>query len=537
MADPQVVAQQPTAQQPKVGFLRELGLLDSTMIVAGSMIGSGIFIVSAQMARETGAAGWVLVTWIVTGLLTITGALCYGELAARMPHVGGQYAYLRQLYSPLVGFLYGWTFFLVIQTGTIAAVAIGFARFLGVLAPAVSKDNYLIAPVALSEGYALSLNTQQLVAILMMVLLTFINVGGLRLGRWIQNVFTTTKTLALIALIGVGLVMGFDADVVRANFEAPFAPVDPATLSSGLGAPPISAALGLMGLLIALGVAQVGSLFSSDAWNNLTFTAGEVKDPRRTIPRALALGTGLVILLYVLANVAYLVTLPLSAIKAAPDDRVATATLNAIFGAAGASIMAIFIVISTFGCNNGLVLAGARVYYAMARDGLFFRPVGSLNHKRVPGVALWLQCAWACLLVLPRTVTTTPAAISGGAPTVAYGNLYGQLLDYVIFAVLIFYVLTVAGVFRLRGRAADAAGALRAASATGAATSAGGDGGARHPLAALLSIGIAVAIMGSLIFYKTETTWPGLLIVLTGIPVFLVWRRTATPMAAEAAPE
>lgn len=522
---------------PQVGFRRELGLLDSTMIVAGSMIGSGIFIVSAEIARQVGSSGWLLATWVVTGLLTITGALCYGELAARMPHVGGQYAYLRQLYSPLVGFLYGWTFFLVIQTGTIAAVAVGFARFLGVLVPAISKDNYLVEPVRISAGYALSLNTQQLVGILMMVLLTLINAGGLRLGRWIQNVFTTTKTLALIALIGVGLLLGWNAEAVSANFAAPWTPVSPATLTSGFGwVPDISAAAGLLGLLVALGVAQVGSLFSSDAWNNLTFTAGEVKDPRRTIPRALALGTGAVILLYVLANVAYLVTLPLPAIGAAPDDRVATAALNAIFGTTGAVIMAVAIVISTFGCNNGLVLAGARVYYAMARDGLFFRPVGTLNPRRVPGVALWLQCLWACLLVLPRTVTTTTDA--AGAATVSYGNLYGQLLDYVVFAVLIFYVLTVGGVFRLRGRTTPvAAGGASVAGAARKSGEADADRGARHPIAALLSIGIALAIMLALILYRTDTTWPGLLIVLTGIPVYAVWRRKGSPMAAEAAPE
>ena len=515
---PPRVADPSVAQSSQPGFLRELGLLDSTMIVAGSMIGSGIFIVSADIARTTGGAGWVLVTWIVTGLLTITGALCYGELATRMPHVGGQYAYLRELYSPFVGFLYGWTFFLVIQTGTIAAVAVGFARFLGVLVPSISPTNDLVHPVDLSHDYALSLNTQQLVAVLMMVLLTAINTGGIRLGRWIQNVFTTTKTLALMLLIAVGLVAGCDAEVVRANFTAPFATVAPVTLDSGFGfIPDLSAAAGLLGLLVALGVAQVGSLFSSDAWNNLTFAAGEVKDPRRTIPRALALGTGLVIGLYVLANVAYLVTLPLDAIKTAPDDRVATATLEAIFGGIGASLMAVFIVVSTFGCNNGLVLAGARVTYAMARDGLFFRPVGTLNARRVPGVALWLQCAWACLLVLPRTINRALDPTTG-AEVITHGNLYGQLLDYVISAVLLFYLLTVGGVFRLRGRDA-------------------GETGARHPLAAVLSLAIAAAILLSLVLFKTKTTWLGMVIVLTGIPVYLLWRRGGRPLAGGTTPE
>ena len=523
MADPPVVASQPALPAKPTGFLRELGLLDSTMIVAGSMIGSGIFIVSADIARTVGSSGWLLLTWVITGALTIAGALCYGELAARMPHVGGQYAYLRELYSPLVGFLYGWTFFLVIQTGTIAAVAVGFSRYLGVLLHGIGPTDWIVRPVHLSDGYALSLSMQQLVAIVMLVVLTAINSRGLRLGRWIQNVFTSTKTVALLLLIGVGLLVGWNAEAVRANFTDLWTPVAPADIASGFAwAPTLTAAAGMLGLLVALGVSQVGSLFSSDAWNNITFTAGEVKDPRRTIPRALALGTGLVILLYLLANVAYLVTLPLDAIKTAPDDRVATATLNAIFGSTGAAIMAVAIVISTFGCNNGLVLAGARVYYAMARDGLFFRPVGTLNSRRVPGVALWLQCLWACVLVLPRTISR---AADG---TVSYGNLYGNLLDYVVFSVLIFYILTIAGLFILRRRPAPAA----AGAASAAPPSSSG-----YPLVPALYIVVATAIMIALLLYKTDTTWPGLLIVLTGIPVFLLWRRGAAPLAPETTPE
>ena len=531
MADPHAVASSPgaspgsppgspsTASPPATGFLRELGLLDSTMIVAGSMIGSGIFIVSAEIARTTGSAGWLLLTWVVTGLLTITGALCYGELAARMPRVGGQYAYLRELYSPLVGFLYGWTFFLVIQTGTIAAVAVGFSRYLGVLLPGIGPTDWIVRPIPLSEGYALSLSLQQFVAIVMLVVLTAINSRGLRPGRWIQNVFTSTKTVALVLLIAVGLLAGWNAEAVRANFTDLWTPVAPAEIRSGFGwAPTLTAGAGLLGLLVALGVSQVGSLFSSDAWNNITFTAGEVKEPRRTIPRALALGTALVIVLYLLANLAYLVTLPLDAIKTAPDDRVATATLNAIFGSTGAAIMAVAIVISTFGCNNGLVLAGARVYYAMARDGLFFRPVGTLNARRVPGVALWLQCLWACVLVLPRTVSHA----ADGSTT--YGNLYNNLLDYVVFSVLIFYALTIAGLFILRRRTV----------AAGAA--AGAPGAAGSPLVPVLYVVVALAIMVALLLYKTDTTWPGVIIVLTGIPVFLLWRRGA-PLAPETAPE
>ena len=497
----------------RTGFVRDLGLWDSTMIVAGSMIGSGIFIVSADIARVVGSTGWLLVAWAIAGFLTVTGALCYGELAARMPKVGGQYAYLRELYSPLVGFLYGWAFFLVIQTGTIAAVAVGFSRFLGVLVPSVSPDSYIISPIALSDGYALSLNTQQLVGLVMLVVLTAINSRGLRLGRLIQNVFTSTKTVALLLLIALGLFAGWNAEAVHANFSSMWTPVAPQALTSTFSwAPTITAGAGALGLVIALCVSQTGSLFSSDAWNNITFTAGEVKDPRRTIPRALALGTGVVIVLYMLANLAYLVTLPLDAIRTAPDDRVATAVLSHIFGPVGATMMAVAIVISTFGCNNGLVLAGARVYYAMARDGLFFRKVGTLNDKRVPGVALWLQCAWACVLVLPRTVKHLP----GGG--VEYGNLYNNLLDYVIFSVLIFYVLTVAGLFILRRRLPQA-GDRRMPG---------------YPLVPVLYIVMAVVIMAVLIAYKTDTTWPGLLIVLTGIPVFFLWRLTGAQGATSA---
>ncbi len=514
MADAGTEVQQPQGA-PRTGFVRELGLLDSTMIVAGSMIGSGIFIVSADIARQVGSSGWLLMTWVITGLLTMAAAFSYGELAAQMPQVGGQYAYLRELYSPLVGFLFGWAMLLVIQTGTIAAVAVGFARYLGVLVPGISPTTWIVEPVHLSETYAVSLSSQQLVGILMLVALTLINARGLRLGRWIQNVFTSTKTVALVALIAVGLLLGWNADAVRANFSAPWTPVGAATITSPFSwAPAVSASLGALGLFVALGVAQVGSLFSSDAWNNITFAAGEVKDPRRTIPRALVYGTGLVVLLYVLANVAYLVTLPLPAIQAAPDDRVATAVLQRIFGDAGASIMAVAIVISTFGCNNGLVLAGARVYYAMARDGLFFRRVGTLNAARVPGVALGLQCLWSCLLVLPRTITRS----ADGAVT--YGNLYSNLLAYVVFSVLIFYVLAIAGLFILRRRAPAGAGPRAA----------------RTPFVPALYIVAAIAIMAALFVYQFDTTWPGLVIVLTGIPVYVLWRMFgAAPASADAA--
>jgi len=389
-------------------FHRELGLLDSTMIVAGSMIGSGIYIVSADIARHVGSPGWLLMTWVITGLLTVTAALSYGELAAMMPNAGGQYVYLRESYSPLWGFLYGWTLFLVIQSGTIAAVAVGFARYLGVLVPAISPEAWIVPPIDLSSGYAISLSTQQLAAVALIALLTYLNTHGVRLGKLIQNTFTSAKTLSLLALVP--------------SASSPAALASPGELRATVDDPrrghrrvarlPLPAAAlrrrSALGLFIALCVAQVGSIFSADAWNNITFTAGEVKDPRRNVPLSLALGTILVVGLYTMINVAYLCALPLESIQTAADDRVATAALDAILGNAGAVIMAIAIMISTFGCNNGLILAGARVYYAMAQDGLFFAPTGRLNQARVPTVGLVLQCLWASFLVLPRTRAVAP---------------------------------------------------------------------------------------------------------------------------------
>jgi APA family basic amino acid/polyamine antiporter len=481
------------------------------MIVAGSMIGSGIFIVPADIARQVGSSGWLLMVWVVTGLLTIAAALSYGELAAMMPRAGGQYVYLREAYSPLWGFLYGWTLFLVIQTGTIAAVAVGFARFLGVLIPAISPTSWILPPVNLSQSYAISLSVQQLVGILLIVFLTWLNTRGIHLGKLIQNTFTSAKTLSLIALIFLGIFVGRNAGAVAANFSNMWTPQNAATIQPEIGGLPATAAtLGAFGLFVALCVSQVGSLFSADAWNNITFTAGEVKEPRRNIPLSLAYGTMLVIGLYILANVAYLCTLPLEAIKTAPDDRVATAALSVIFGPAGAGIMAVAIIISTFGCNNGLILAGARVYYAMARDGLFFRSTGRLNARHVPAWGLVLQGIWASFLVLPRT----RLAPVNGVPQ--YGNLYSNLLDYVVFSVLIFYILTIAGIFVLRRKRPDAERPYRAFG---------------YPVVPLLYILAAAAILVILLFYKTSTTWPGLLIVLTGIPVYLVWRRLGTPQA------
>lgn len=478
-------------------FKRGLGLYDSTMVVAGSMIGSGIFIVSAAMARQLGSPGWLLVAWVVTGVLTIAAALSYGELAGMMPRAGGQYVYLREAYSPLWGFLYGWTLFTVIQTGTIAAVAVAFGRFTGVLFPAIAENRYLIEPVHVSSGYALSLSTAQLLAVALIVLLTWTNTRGLEYGKLVQNTFTTAKTGALAALILVGLVIGWNAGAVGANFGQFWTPRGFEPIAEGV------AVTSAFGIFIALCVAQTGSLFSADAWNNITFTAGEVKDPRRNIPLSLALGTIIVISLYLLANLAYLVTLPLEAIQQAPSDRVATSTLDAIFPGLGAGIMAAAIMVSTFGCNNGLILAGARAYYAMARDGLFFRRAGELNAAKVPAWGLLLQGIWAAALVLPRTYN--PA-------TGQYGNLYGNLLDYVISAALLFYVLTIAGVFRLRATRPDAERPYRAFG---------------YPVVPALYIVGALTILVVLLIYRPATTWPGFLIVLLGIPVFLGIRRPA----------
>src|SRR5947207_7928216 len=395
------------------------------------MTGSGIFIVSGGISKEVGSPGWLLVVWIVTGLLTVAAALSYGELAAMMPKAGGQYVYLREAFSPLWGFLYGWTLFLVIQTGTIAAVAVGFARYTGVLIPWVSEKNYLIEPIRFG-GYAVSLSTAQFIGLLMIALLTFMNTRGLNLGKLIQNIFTTAKTGALIALIILGIIVGLNSGAGAANFS------DFWTLRGGLQevGEGLTAATAF-GLFVGVCVAQTNSLFSADAWNNITFTAGEVINPRRNVPLSLAFGTILVIGLYLVATVAYRASLPFAAIQNAPSDRVASETANVIFPGAGATIMAVAIMISTFGCNNGLILAGARDYYAMARDGLLSRRVGDLNQNHVPAWGLIIQGIWAGILVLPRTVKT------GATGTITYGNLYGNLLDYVISAALIFYILTI----------------------------------------------------------------------------------------------
>jgi basic amino acid/polyamine antiporter, APA family len=479
-------------------FKRGLGLFDATMVVVGSMIGSGIFIVSADMAQRIGSPGWLLVGWALTGVLTVAAALSYGELAALMPKAGGQYVYLREAFSPLCGFLYGWTLFLVIQTGTIAAVAVAFAKFAGVLWPAIGENAYLIEPHQIAPGYYLSLSTAQLVGVLLITLLTITNLFGIEYGRIVQNLFTVTKTAALLGLIALTLFIGWNVGAVSGNFGDLWSP-RPSKAVIGETLEGLTAA-SAFGLFVALCVTQTGSLFSSDAWNNITFTAGEVRNPRRNLPLALGLGTGLVIGLYLLANVAYLVVLPFPEIQSAAEGRVGTATLEHVFPKVGAALMAAAIMISTFGCNNGLILAGARAYYAMARDGLFFRKVGELNRAKVPGWGLILQGVWAALLVLPRT---------GSDPT-KLGNLYGDLLDYVIAAALLFYILTIGGLFRLRYTRPNAERPYRAFG---------------YPVVPALYIIGATILVVVLLIYRPMTTWPGFVIVLLGAPVYFLWRR------------
>ena len=480
------------------GFKRSLGLFDSTMVVVGAMIGSGIFLVSADMTRLLGSAGWVLAAWALTAVLTMAAALTYGELAAMMPRAGGQYVYLREAFSPLAGFLYGWTLFAVIQTGTIAAVCVGFGRYAGVLFPFISEDRYIISPIHISSGYAVSLSVAQLLAIVVIALLTWTNTRGIEYGKLVQNVFTSAKTLALIALILLGVVLGANALAMSANFSDMWTPVSVTPVAPGIDATTLS------GLIIALAVAQVGSLFASEAWNNITFTAGEVKNPRRDVPLSLVFGTGLVMTLYILANVAYFVTLPVTDVQTVASDRVAAATLESIWPGVGGMLMAAGIMVSTFGCANGLVLTGARAYYAMARDGLFFRAVGRLNAARVPGWGLVVQGLWAAALVLPRTYNPE---------TGAYGNLYSNLLDYIVSAALVFYIVTIAAVFRLRRTRPDAPRPYRAWG---------------YPVVPALYIVAVVVILLVLARYRASTTWPGFVIVLLGVPIYALLRRQAS---------
>ena len=482
-------------QKERRGLTRSLGLFDSTMIVAGSMIGSGIFIVAGEMARQVGSAGWMLVAWLIAGLLTMAAALSYGELAAMMPEAGGQYVYLREAYSPMWGFLYGWTLFLVIQTGTIAASSIGFSRYLGVLWPRIAETNYIVEPIHILPGYALSLSTTQLVALSVITFLTWTNTAGLKYGKGVQNVFTSMKIGSLLGVIAVGLFVGWNRIVVQANFGDAWVPKFAATATPEVS--PMSA----FGMLVALCIAQIGSLFAADAWNNITFTAGEVRNPGRNVPLSLALGTTIVIGLYLLANAAYLVVLPFSAIQSTPADRVASAMLQSIYPGAGAQLVAVAIMIAAFGCMNGLIFSGARAYYAMSLDGLFFRSASALNSANVPGSALVMQGAWTALLVSVRTYD---------ANTRTFGNLYSNLLDYVISAALLFYILTVAAIFRLRKLRPHAERPYRAFG---------------YPFVPLLYILAASVILGILFLYRTSTTIPGLIIVLIGVPAYFGFRR------------
>jgi APA family basic amino acid/polyamine antiporter len=503
------------------GFQRKLGLFDATMLVAGSMIGSGIFIVSADISRDVGSSGWLLLIWVLTGVLTIIGALSYAELASMMPSAGGQYVFLREAYGPLVAFLSGWTCFLVIQTGFIAAVGVAFAKFLGVLVPFLGTDSYLMEfaspsihwqipapwmdePMTFFKREGFKISAGQLVAVAMTIVLTLVNSFGIEQGRWVQNVMTVAKTLGLGLLIVLGLTVAADPEAIQRNFAdvwggitttrtfaevAKFAPWTP------------------LAVVLVLSGAMVGSLFSSDAWNNITYIAGEVKNPVRTLPWGLLLGTSMVTLLYVLANCAYLTALPmqgtdnahaataehnafLRGIDHARDDRVGTAVLESVSPTFGVTLMAIIIMISTFGCVNGLTIMGARLYYAMARDGLFFQSVGTLNRQGVPAAGLWLQCAWSIVLI--------------------FTGSYSELLDYIIFAALMFYILTVSAVFVLRRKKPDMPRPYRAWG---------------YPVVPALYIILCGVIMLSLLVVKPVYSWPSFFIVLTGIPVYYLWRR------------
>src|SRR5689334_711390 len=485
-------------------LVRSLGLLDAIMIVIGSMIGSGIFIVSAESTRLLTAPGWLLVAWVIAGMMTITGALCCSELATMMPRAGGVYVFLREAYGPAFGFLFGWTLFLVVQTGTIAAVAIAFARFLGVFVPAIAADHYLIAPIIVLPGYALSLSSEQLVAILLIALLTFLNTRGLRVGRIVQNSFTFTKTVALLGVIIIGLLFGWKSNCAALASHWWNAP---ANGWSPPAAQPGFAVVGGLAVALLFGKAMVGPVFAQTAWTNVTFIGSEVREPGRNLSCALLYGCGIVVVLYVLANIAYIASLSLGQIQNAPQNRVAVAMMRAVFGTPGVLAMAAAIMISTFGCNNGLILAGARVYYAMARDNLFFRQAGTTNRFHVPAFALVVQAIWTALLTLPRTVTTS--AQTGER---SFGNVYTQLLEYIVSADLIFYVLLVAAVVALRRKDP---GAERPYRTWG------------YPLVPIFSIALAALLILDLAFLAPTTSGIGILIVSTGVPVYFLWRRSA----------
>jgi APA family basic amino acid/polyamine antiporter len=458
---------QPHPSSP--ALLKSLSLLDGTTLVMGSMIGSGVFIVSADISRQVQSPGLMLLTWVVTAVLTLIAALSYGELSAAMPKAGGQYIYLREAFGPLSGFLYGWTFFTVIQTGTIAAVAVAFAKFLGYFVPAVSTQVYLVklGPVGLT--------TQMAVAIAVIVFLTWLNTLGVRTGAMVQNVFTIAKVGALLGLIALGVMLGRRPEAMEANFTEFW-----------------RAPGSLWDMVRLTGVAMVGALFSSDSWHSVTLAAGEIKNPKRDLPLSLAMGVGVVSVLYLGCNLVYLMALPLAGIMSAPEDRVATAVIAQIMGPGATGVMAAAVMVSTFGCINGLVLTGARVYYAMAEDGLFFKAVKKVDAvHHTPYVSLWVQCGWACALTLT--------------------GRYNDLLDYVIFAVLLFYILTIAGLFVLRRTKPEMERPYKAFG---------------YPLLPAIYIVAAGVIEALLLIYKPSYTWPGLIVVMIGIPVYMMWRGT-----------
>lgn len=540
------------------GFQRKLNLFDATMLIVGTMIGSGIFVVSADIARDVGSSGWLMLVWAMAGFLTIIGALAYAELAGMMPHAGGQYVFLREAYSPLWGFLYGWTCFLVIQTGSIAAVAVVFAKYLGVLVPQLGTDYILYTipdvnirlflpfmtdaggnPAPFFEMEKFTISSGQLVAVGVILFLTWLNCRGVEEGKTVQNLMTVLKTLALIVLIMFGLTLAANTEVWKANWAEPWGGIGETARFHEVSRYPSVTWLGGNEMLVAImvaGGAMVGALFSADAWNNVTFTAGETQNPKRNLPLSLAIGTGLVILLYLLTNLAFLSALPINGdaelayklqansvakqiaernnhpeefpkidderkqlldeagprargIANAQDDRVATAVMELVVPAWGVILMALAIMISTFGCVNGMTLMGARLYYAMAQDGLFFKSVGGLNKRSVPAAGLMLQGFWSILLVFSGT--------------------YNDLLDFVIFAVLVFYVLTVIGLFVLRWRRPDLE---RPTKAFG------------YPVLPALYVLLSAGIMVDLLIVRPKYTWPGLIIVLTGIPVYFLWR-------------
>lgn len=473
---------------------KTLNLTDATFIVSGSMIGSGIFIVSADIARQTGGTGWLLLSWVISGIITLFAALSYGELAGMFPHAGGQYVYLKKAYNPLVGFLYGWTIFLVVQCGTIAAVAVAFAKYTGVLIPALSENHILFT------AGSFKISAAQIFGIFSILVLTLINVRGINYGKVVVRIFTSAKLMALFGIIILGIFVYGSHEVWAANWSDAFNMSHWEKNTEGNW---IQSQLSAAALLSAIGVGLVGSLFSSDAWNNVTFISGDIENPKRNIPLSLAIGTAIVITLYLLVNVAYLHLLPLAGdasgtstlargIQFPQNERIGTAAAEMMFGAGAAILMAVLIMVSTFGCNNGIILSSVRVYQAMAKDGLFFKKMQHNNQNGVPGFALWIQFVWASLLCL--------------------SGKYGDLLDYVMFSVMLFYILTIAGLFILRVKQPDAERPYKAWG---------------YPVIPAIYLILATAFCINLLIVKTSACWPGLVIVAIGVPVFYFWRSRA----------